>query len=49
MMRLVYDGEQRRKMAEAARQDADRYSISNTVRLNLAHYERLIAERRHGG
>mgnify|MGYP001366596276 CR=1 FL=1 len=47
MRQLVAEPETRRVLGENARQDAQRYSIVNTVRANLAHYQRLVAERRH--
>lgn len=48
LLRMVSATDERRKLAQAARQDAERYAIANTVRANLEHYQRLFMERRYG-
>jgi glycosyltransferase involved in cell wall biosynthesis len=49
MLRLAGDADLYARLQEGARRMAQRYSIENTTRCILAHYQRLIEERKRRG
>jgi glycosyltransferase involved in cell wall biosynthesis len=46
MIRLATDADLRARLSEGARQSRHRFDIRNTSARLLAHYERLVEERR---